>query len=131
MHKLLFQSNDKTAQECADWCDNTPHCNGFAVVDSSMRNGVQRCYLKHTFSYPPSTYPLRPDTLLYYRQCNGSQYTLRGGKWIDTWHNENLCQQVKNMLIFSIKLITCYFLIRLKYISSWNTIGVNCYTLYK
>ena len=80
---LLFQSNDKTAQECASWCDRTGHCNGFAVVDPSVRPGIQRCYLKHALIYSPPL-PDERATVIYYRLTglfNIRGYTMRG-----FWH---------------------------------------------
>ena len=66
MFFLLFQSNDKTGQECAEWCEGTAECNGFAVVDPSVRPGIHRCYLKHALTYPP-TLPHERATLIYYK----------------------------------------------------------------
>ena len=66
MFFLLFQSNDKTGQECAEWCVGTAECNGFAVVDPCVRPGIDRCYLKRALTYPPPL-PDERATFIYYR----------------------------------------------------------------
>ena len=76
MFFLLFQSNDKTGQECAAWCDSTTECNGFAVVDPRVRPGIHRCYLKHALTYPPPL-PHERATFIYYRlnsEFQGEQF---------------------------------------------------------
>ena len=61
---LLFQSN-RTPEECANWCDETANCYGFAVVREGYEPGKNRCWLKHKLTC--STDPLMGGVLVYYR----------------------------------------------------------------
>ena len=108
---LLFQSDDKTSQECAEWCDSTRYCKGFAVVDPRVRPGIHRCYLKRALTYPP-TLPDERATFIYYRltsEFQGEQSpqttipqttipptTTLGKFTITAPMNKNPCNNLKN-----------------------------------
>ena len=60
----LFQSYI-TPQQCADWCDNTDNCYGFAIVRGSWYMSP-RCFLKSQLTYPPSP-TNHQDVQIFYR----------------------------------------------------------------